>query len=66
MDSVIGDEKPPRHQTDDDLTRGRANPLFTLGLDHPYGGMHRVTFDNGDVLALHVRARQRHAQRRGR
>lgn len=52
MDST--EPRPPRH-TEEDLARGRANPLFTLGLDDPHDGMFRISFTNGDLLALHVR-----------
>lgn len=41
--------------TDEDLERARANPLLTLGLDNPYEGMFRISFTNGDIMALHVR-----------
>lgn len=52
---MTGPEPPSRLHTEEDLERGRSNPLFTLGLDKPYDGMFRISFENGDLLALHVR-----------
>ncbi len=44
-----------RLHTEEDLERARANPLLTLGLDDPYEGMFRISFTNGDIMALQVR-----------